>query len=298
MPNDLTIEEQAMYIYCKLCKDLSYDEGYFFRELLESGRYEHTFSKEHLESIIPGSKVTCWDFARIASKMINEIDGNIESVIISENINHDHYLVGFYTDKVSVILEAVNGRTGGTNDLMKAKNGIEFEGIEIISDREGIIKKAVEKVYPLIFSKSQISIKEYLQELNDLSREKIPDDFETKLQAFTQMMKKNNIFGNEAIQTFNTFQHVGFFGGKIDIAYLGKPQIKDDKKNYIRLVLIRTKNDSQSLYSDTSLFLLDSDTLEVLTCTSQEIIDKLNSGEFIYENKKHQLPGINMEEKL
>ena len=62
-----------------------------------------------------------------------------KTVIISRGINKGHFLTGFYTDKVSLMLEPINGRSLATNDLAKAKNGIECEGIHIISDRENVI---------------------------------------------------------------------------------------------------------------------------------------------------------------
>lgn len=298
MPRDLSLEEKAMYIYCKLCKELKYDEGYFFRGQLEDKRYNSEFDKKHLEGIKPGSKITCWDFSRICSKMINSLDGDIESVIIAEGANHGHYLTGFYTDKVSVMLEAVNGRTGGTNDLMKAKNGIEFEGVEIVSDRKGIIKRAIEKVYPQIFEKKQISIKEYLKYLELLSREKdIPDNLEIKLQSFIEIMKENNITGNEAIQTLSAFYKSGFFGREFERAYLGRKVDVDGRRYYRRLVLIRSSRENEDKFSKRELYLIDSDSLELSTCMEQEIIEKLNSGEYVYESEKHKMPGIDKEEK-
>ena len=298
MPRDLSLEEKAMYIYCKLCKELKYDEGYFFRGQLEDKRYNSEFDKKHLEGIKPGSKITCWDFSRICSKMINSLDGDIESVIIAEGANHGHYLTGFYTDKVSVMLEAVNGRTGGTNDLMKAKNGIEFEGVEIVSDRKGIIKRAIEKVYPQIFEKKQISIKEYLKYLELLSREKdIPDNLEIKLQSFIEIMKENNITGNEAIQTLSAFYKSGFFGREFERAYLGREEDVDGRRYYRRLVLIRATRENEDKVNESELYLIDSDSLELSTCMEQEIIEKLNSGEYVYESEKHKMPGIDKEEK-
>ena len=298
MPRDLSLEEKAIYIYCKLCKELKYDEGYFFRGQLKDERYNSEFDKKHLEGIKPGSKITCWDFSRICSKMINGLDGDIESVIIAEGANHGHYLTGFYTDKVSVMLEAVNGRTGGTNDLMKAKNGIEFEGVEIVSDRQGIIKRAIEKVYPQVFEKNQISIKEYLQHLELLSREKdIPDNLEIKLQSFIEIMKENNITGNEAIQTLSAFYKSGFFGGEFERAYLGREEDVDGRRYYRRLVLIRATRENEDKVNESELYLIDSDSLELSTCMEQEIIEKLNSGEYVYESEKHKMPGIDKEEK-
>ena len=41
-PEDATLEEKVMYIYCKLCKELQYDEGYFYRDKLSEDCYEHT----------------------------------------------------------------------------------------------------------------------------------------------------------------------------------------------------------------------------------------------------------------
>ena len=64
MPQDLSLEEKAMYIYCKMCQVFQYDEGYAYKNRLNKVNYESTFSKEHLESLKPGDKVTCYDFAR------------------------------------------------------------------------------------------------------------------------------------------------------------------------------------------------------------------------------------------
>ena len=33
-PEDGTLEEKVMHIYCKLCQHLQYDEGYFYKDKL------------------------------------------------------------------------------------------------------------------------------------------------------------------------------------------------------------------------------------------------------------------------
>lgn len=229
--------------------------------------------------------------------MINELEGDIESVIIAEGINQGHYLTGFYTDKVSVMLEAINGRTGGTNDLMKAKNGIEFEGIDIISDKDGIINKAIKKIYPQIYRKEQISIQEYMQELKILPREESSYDFATKLQSFVEIMRKNNISRNEAIQTLTAFYHSGFFGEQVDRAYMGKKEMENGEENYKRLVLMRPNKQFLENSREEVLYLMDADSLELSMCTPQEILEKIKMGQYVYENEKHKMPGIDMEEK-
>ena len=110
-------------------------------------------------------------------------------------------------------------------------------------------------------------------------------------------MKQNNILGNEAIQTLYTYYHCGFFGEELEKAFLGKEEYQDGKKSYRRMVLIRNKNEIRENSENSDLYLLDSDTLELSTCTAQEIMDKLRTGEFIYESEKHKMPGIDMEER-
>ena len=153
MPYDFTLEEKIMYIYCKLCSILSYDDRYFYREQLKDDTFSSAFSKEELEGIKPGSKITCWSFSRVFAKCINELKGDVEGVVVLEGGSTGHYLTGFYTDKISAMADAVNVVIGGTNDLMRAKNGIDFAGIHAISDRNGVLEKALNKVLKVGFLK-------------------------------------------------------------------------------------------------------------------------------------------------
>ena len=290
MPQNFSVEEKAMYIYCKLCNELSYDNGYFYRNRLGENRYTNKFEKENLEEIKPGDKVTCWDFARIYTKFINQLNENIEAVIISEGQNKGHFLTGIYTDNVSVMLEAINGKTYGTNDLMKAKNAIEFEGLEIISDRKGLIKKALEKVYPMIFGKKQLSLQDYIQELSRIEIEERPNDFKGKLQSALEIIKQKNISGNEATQTLAMFSKSGFFGVPFERAYVGKKIIQNGKETYKRFVLLRCKDGKE----ENDIYIIDTDSLELSKENKPEIIKKIKNGEFVYEDNKHKIVGIDI----
>ena len=295
MPKDLSLEEKTMFIYCKLCKIFTYDDGYFYKNQLDSTNYTHKFSKQHLESITPNSKITCWDFARILSKMINSLDGDIEALILAEGINKGHFSVGFYTDKVSAILDAVDGQSGGTNDLMKGKNGIAFEGIRIISDKNNVLEKATDKVYPMVFGKTQLSIKDYVDKLHQTQKNYMPFDIEKAFETFSETMKNLNIYGDEAIQTFISWNHLGFFGKKLEKALIGKKETRDGKTYYSRSLLIR--NPSEETINNNPVYWLDADTLTFSKKSREESIKKLASGEYIYESEKHKLPGIDVEVK-
>ena len=299
MPQNLSLEEKAMYIYCTLCKKFLYDEGYMYRDKLGNENYESSFSKEHLEKLVPGDKITCYDFARIFSKLVNEIDGDIEAVIISEGANQGHFYSGFYTDKVSVELEPINinGSNDPTNDLMRAKAGLALRGIKLISDKEGILKKTISVAYLQALGKSPSPIQTFLNELKQIPREDVPNDVKKKLESFIEVMKAKDIKGNEFVQTFEGVRRSKFFGQQLDCAYLGRLEEENNKKRYSRKLLLRPKPEEQSdaKNTETPLYLVDSNTLELVECTSEEIINKLNSGEFVYESEKHTMQGIDKE---
>ena len=300
MPQDLSLEEQAMYIYCKMCTIFSYDEGYMYRDKLRKVNYESTFSKEHLEGLKPGDKITCYDFSRIYAKLINGLDGDITAVMILEGGNEGHALAGFYTENVSATVEAINADSDkdATNDLMKAKNGISLKGIKTISDRSGIIEQAIDKVYPQILGKQPKSIKEYIQELKSIPQEQdVPNDVVLKLQSLLEVMKANNISGNEFAQTLWGVGKTKYFGDtKLERAYLGELQ-KDvnGSERYKRHILLRQPKQEKSQSFSREVYLIDTDTLDLTTCSEEDIIARLNSGELIYESEKHKLPGIDKE---
>ncbi len=300
IPQGLSLEEQAMYIYCKMCTIFSYDEGYLYRDKLNKVNYESTFSKDHLEGLIPGDKITCYDFSRMYTKLINELDGDITAVMILEGANEGHALAGFYTENVSATVEAINVASDkdSTNDLMKAKNGIKLKGVKTISDREGLIEQALDKVYPQVLGKKPQSIKEYVQELKSIPQEQdIPNDITLKLQSLLEIMKSNHIFGNEFAQTLWGIGKTNYFGDtKLERAYLGELQKENDcSKKYKRHILLRQPKQEKSEIFSKGVYLIDTDTLNLTTCSEEDIIVRLNSGELIYESEKHKLPGIDRE---
>lgn len=285
-PNDGTLEEKAMHIYSMLCRELEYDEGYFYRDRLKKDIYTPDFSQEHLEQIVPGSKITCWDFSRLYMRMINELDGDIEAVIISNGLNEGHYSVGFYTDKVSCMLEAINGKTEGFNDILKSKLGIKFEGIEIISDREGRLEKALDSVYPKILGKPPITIQEYLKKIKDIQTP-ATNNLEDNIKSFIEFLKSEGLRGNEAMQMLNVCSKFGLLGNNMKKSFLG--QKNDD--GYERLVAITTKNGAVNR----TVYVIKTENLEMSEETLRTINSRLESDELVYEDEKYKLPDINEE---
>lgn len=233
MPSDLSLEEKAIFIYCKLCKIFLYDEGYFYRDKIDKINYSFTFSKEHLESLEPGAKITCFDFARIYSKLINELDGNIACVVVKEGRGRGHASCEFFTDNVTVGIDAVLDGISifdDTNDLTKAKAGMKLEGINIVSDDDNIIGKAIDKVYPMALGKHPKTIRDFIKEFSNKTQEKleeheeqVPNDIDSKLKILLDLMKEKNISGDEFSQTFCSICRTTYFGKDIlKVAFVGK----------------------------------------------------------------------------
>lgn len=320
IPENLSPEDQVIWIYSKMCQMFLYDEGYFYRDRINDGKYESDFSKEHLESLVPGAKITCFDFVRMFFKLVNEIEGDIEAVIIAEGINFGHHFrSGFYTDRVSAELDPVNLQAKHiTNDMTNAKNGMELEGIKIISDREGILKQSIKKVYPMVigrqpscgeeFKKSlaeaiypqnqEITVTDIgilIEELRELPREEISSDFQEKLETFIEIMRENKVSGNEFAQTLEELRRAKFFGVDLYCAYLGERVENEEKqKRYKRKILLRQKiTDSKTeTQQENSMWLIDTESLELSVCSVQDISKKLKSGEFIYEDDEHKMERV------
>ena len=284
MPKGLTIEEKAMYIYCMLCKVLKYDQGYYYRNRTKDNmKYSSKFDKERLERIKPESEITCFEFSRIFAKFINNMDGDIEAVIISRGINKGHFLTGFYTDKVSLMLEPINGRSLATNDLAKAKNGIECEGIHIISDRENVIPEALKKAYQSVYKEKSVDIDYYVGVLQQLPKpNKV--NFEEKMNKFIEMLKERNIDGNEAVQFFLLLRHINYFGENIQKSFLGERMQRDGKVSYERKVLIRTKIEDKNKF-----YIFDSEDVSIKSIKADDVRKKLREGKYIYENEKQKM---------
>lgn len=289
MPKGLTIEEKAMYIYCMLCKVLKYDQGYYYRNRTKDNmKYNSKFDKERMEGIKPRSKITCYDFARIFAKFINSMDGDIEAVIISKGINKGHFLTGFYTDKVSLMLEPINGRSLATNDLAKTKNGIECEGVHIISDRENIIPDALKKAYQNVYKEKSMNIDYYAGILQQLPR---PNNinFEEKMNKFMEMLKEKGIDGNEAVQFFILLRHINYFGENIQKSFIGEKVQRDGKESYERKILIRSKGEENNFY------IFDSEDISLKRTSADEVRKKIKEGKYIYENEKQKMEDLEEE---
>lgn len=297
MPKDLSLEEQATFIYSRLCRELLYDEGYMFKSHLDNPLYKGEFSKEHMESLVPGSKVTCYDFSRILAKFINEIPGDIEAVILVKGKDKGHFLVGTYTENVSMILDAINVERGDpTNDLAKAKISAPIRGISPRFDDKNLMGKAIRKIYPIAIGKEINFIEDYIKRLDSepKTKEEVEPDLEARVRALVDVAKQSGLAGNELTQLCNAAEYVDYFGPRTEKAYLGQLAKSKDKKNYHRIILMRRRSYAES--NENPIVAIDTERCEVQSMTKDQAIQKFMTS--VWEDGERRMDGIILQEDL
>lgn len=292
MNNSWSPEEKGIYLYTRLCQILTYEEEYAFERFLIDERFVGHISEEKLEQISPeNNQVLCFEFCKIAAKLLNEVQG-ITSKVIAEGINEGHYCLGFYTDKISVLLEAVSGLP---NDLTKAKLGLPLGGINAVSDKEKILPAIVKKMQQQANQKDKqrnylTSLLERYKEVREKPIKPNDRNFTQSFKGFQKELMAKHITGNDAIQYFILLQHTGYFGKQIDFALMGKKVQREDRKDgigYARKLVIRDKQAKKIAVPKFIVF--DPETLETRKVAERVVYQKERQGNWVYENDDYRI---------
>lgn len=320
IPKEISCEEQAIFVYYRLCELLEYDENYFYQKNLGFS-YSQEFGESVVSKIEPGSKVICGDFSIIYYQFLSEIEG-VEPVIIEQEdkTGSYHYLNGFYTDKLSISCEAINitqsetiGARGdiytiSANDIARIKCGIisnGFSGYDIYGKLPGIMKRmfimatnrqpktnyedmfydAQEQYYDILDQEEFYSINRLLYEYRKAPKTEIKKSvsvFEKKFKAFLRILQMCNITDNTAYIVFYNLDEIGFFGGKTFDTKVGEKEMKDGKVHYRRLVLFQ-RDDTSNIYC------FDPRELTMEKIKREEIEKNIASGDWMYEREEEKL---------
>ena len=159
------------------------------------------------------------------------------------------------------------------------------EGITIQSDRDGLIEKAIQRVYPLIAEERPITAVDYMERLKATKKEEVPVDFEKRFEAFMQTLRERGITGSEATNLFLGYKHAGFFSEELETAFIGKTE--EDKNRYLESILMRRKDKSMYMFDlqDIGLQSVDEEEQKTLLESLQQ-----GNGKYVYRDKKHTIP--------
>lgn len=193
--HETTPEAQAVWLYTKLCNVLKYDEGYFYSQRREHPNDDPFASFDLVEQVTADTPTTCFNFSRIAVKLLNQIKG-VHATIIAEGNNRGHFRFGFYTDRVSVDAEAVSD-LDGFSDMARVKLGIPPVGLRPIYGAELVQKLITQTAEPLLQANKQ-GLHEYLRILQEIpaATEQVQIDLEELLAEF----RASGIDGSSTVQ--------------------------------------------------------------------------------------------------
>lgn len=283
MPEGLTSEEKAVWIYIRLCKTLSYDDSRCFEKT------SNKINISLLESIKPNSNLICYDFARVYAKLVNSMqDKDIEAKIVGRE---GHFLVNVVSKDVIMKAEATE-ITSSTNEFFKVKMGLPIEGIHALYDPKGIIQNSIEKFTHLIY-KDVHTIESYINMLNvirseETGRESKADGTElyNKLDSLAKTMEENNISGTEAIFGIIKFSRLGFLGDNIEKAWIKKKiQSREDGIKYNSGSIVCQRENNQ-------FCIVDCTEMKVVQMEKEDLLEKFRTGEYSYKNPNYIIESL------
>lgn len=128
MPVDANALEQAVYIYIKMCKTLSYDEEFFVLKQQGAPQKKHQ-DISYAATVTPEqNKVVCYDFTQIYAKFLQEIGFNYEIERQTLDYGMGHEYLKFRSGKYLISADAVTGVLEG--DMIRAKLNLPLCGLD------------------------------------------------------------------------------------------------------------------------------------------------------------------------
>lgn len=283
MPKNLTPEEQAIWIYMKLCKTFSYDDTKVF------ATKNNSFNKGFLESVKPNDKIVCFDFSRIYAKFINE---DLKDILEAKVIGGEgHFLVELIGQDSLVAAEATNAKSY-SNEFFKMRMGLPIEGIRQVYDPNNKYSQAIEKITPLVNQDVQ-SINSYMSMLNNIREQEkldrdVPKENDTlgKISALVKTMEEHGIRGTEAMMGIMTFASTGFLGNEAKRTWI-KQNVQDKERGIEGRSAIVINNPNVDEF-----YVITSDTMSVESIKKEEIIKRFNNGKYEYRDSGHTIDVI------
>lgn len=279
MPENLSSEEQAVWVYMKLCQTLHYDD----RQVFENNK-DNKINVDLLESVKPNSRVICFDFSRIYAKFVNSIpDKDLEAKVIG---GKGHFLVELVSKNIVAKVEATSVRST-TNEFYKVKMGLPIEGIETLSDEKNIISDSITRFTPLVYNGDVKTMSEYMTMLDTIRADENEDNdiLLDKLNSLTKTMRERNISGMEAITGVIKFSSLGFLGEDIERAWI-KEKVNGDEEGYKSCLIVNKKGGENHFY------ILNSTNMTVEQLEKGELIERFKSGQYDYKDKNYTIKAL------
>ena len=276
LDSTLNFEQKLLEVYKYICLNYVYDDNvlFFFRKDLSDPEnpiyiacdwYGRIIDDKWVEKRKKHNRRICYEFSRCFAKAINELienDNELEACVLGL-MDNTHYVVGLTGKEYSAVLDLDDFNK--VKDLTRLKLGLSLDGINILRDENGKLKKVVDdynndklKELPEITEAKQKlknnDIKKYIEKTVEIFKSHHLDE-----QGFMECMKK--IVEDEEIDPDKIWKEVKSTG----------------EKRYVRCLIIDLDNKK---------YLIDS----VDQTFSQIDLDKLDKNIFVLKPEEHEYP--------
>ena len=297
IPTKLTELEQAIFIYIKLCKILTYDDEYFAQGHNNINTRQQN-DINYISSVTPKNpQVVCYVFNEIYAKLLSnigihhELNGNIFG-----KYGREHENLIFKSGKFLVIADSTDSILKG--DLAYIKLNEKIIGLACINSNEQTKKEfneTLNKVYNYINIQEKQEkgkdIQDYLKEYHQL-KEKTPKkniSMEEKLKILIEIVKKMQLKEMDQISC---------------IKYLTEKMFLEEEKNNLKLSFVSdifTTNGNKYAMTDVIFMIKDENiTKYYLYKTDGELEEEkperlehyFKYGYMKYINSEYKIPGI------
>ncbi len=200
-----TPEGKALWLYVRLCQLLKYDETYYFNDTRKNPNHRIDESFQIVGDVTAETPTTCFNFSRIAVKLLNRIPGVRAAMIGIGNaeLPFQHLRFAYCTDRVKVDAEPT-GPINHFNDLTLVKLGLAPEGLKF-NEGEALMESIAPRIYDSMLASTREYYQDYLTCLRQQPTEQKPKTF--AIVPLVAAAKKYGLDGNSLVQVLHNLKH-------------------------------------------------------------------------------------------
>ncbi len=258
--SETTPEGKALWLYMRLCQLLKFDEKTFFNEEEHNPNVDLEDSFKIVDKVTAETPVSCFNFTRIATKLLNQITG-VKAVMIMVGNIKGHLRFGFYTDNITVDCEATT-TINHMNDMARVKLGLMPQGLLFLHGKCHEADLMQKVIGPMLAP--QRELQQYLTKLRQIPTNAQMSYLPTTIKYF----KQYGVDGNSAVQALldNNRNHV-------EIAYqlLRVGMVQNNKVD--PQLLVRSCQDIRRI---------DLNQMQIYPLPADELMLNLQSGKMVF----------------
>ena len=269
---DISAEDKILLIYEKICREYVYDDNLisYIKKIDEDiytvpDWYGRNVEEEWEKNREQHNRRICFELSRYIAKSLSEVlkDRDKYNICIFWNKNLAHYFVGLTSDEYSLSIDLDDFFK--IKDLTRVKTDLTLKGIEILEDKEGKFKQALEEFNSEKEEQALEKIENEIEEKENSKKSSDNIEKQDNEQVEDIIENENVIFCKKAIEILNKKYHLDSQGifeymkeildiklGKENRAKIWK-RIDGETTRYIRCLIFNIGNQKYLIDTDASI---------------------------------------------